>query len=67
MAHETIHKAVGEGPWNAAVAAVVDGIKRGKPGDGFVKGIGICGDALAEHFPSDGPAKNKLPNTILET
>jgi len=67
VAHENIHKAVGEGPWQAAVAAVVDGIKHGKPGDGFVKGITICGEALAAHFPPDGPAKNKLPNTILET
>lgn len=67
VAHENIHKAVGERPWTAAVAAVVDGIRRGKPGDGFVKGIEICGDALAAHFPPDGPAKNKLPNAILET
>ncbi len=67
VAHENIHKAVGEGPWQAAVAAVVDGIKQAKPGDGFVKGIAICGEALAAHFPPDGPAKNKLPNTILET
>jgi putative membrane protein len=67
VAHENIHKAVGEGPWTAAVAAVVDGIRRSAPGDGFVKGIEICGDALAAHYPSDGPAKNKLPNTILET
>jgi putative membrane protein len=67
VAHENIHKAVGEGPWTAAVAAVVDGIRHGKPAEGFVKGIAICGDALAEHFPSEGPAKNKLPNTILET
>jgi putative membrane protein len=67
VAHDAIHKAVGEGPWTAAVAAVVSGIKKGKPGDGFVKGIEICGAALAEHFPSDGPAQNKLPNTILET
>jgi putative membrane protein len=67
VAHDAIHKAVGEGPWSAAVAAVVGGIKQGKPGDGFVKGIAICGDALALHFPSDGPAKNKLPNIILET
>ena len=67
VAHDAIHKAVGEGPWAASVAAVVDGIRHGKPGDGFVKGIEICGAALAEHFPSDGPAKNKLPNTILET
>jgi putative membrane protein len=67
VAHHNIHKAVGEGPWAAAVAAVVAGIKRGKPGDGFVKGIEICGAALAAHYPPDGPAKNKLPNTILET
>jgi putative membrane protein len=67
VAHQNIHKAVGQGPWTAAVAAVVDGIKRSKPGDGFVKGIEICGAALAEHFPSDGPAKNRMPNTILET
>jgi putative membrane protein len=67
VAHDAIHKAVGEGPWTAAIAAVVGGIKAGTPGDGFVQGIGICGDALAEHFPPDGPAKNRLPNTILET
>jgi putative membrane protein len=58
---------VGEGPWNAAIAAVVAGIKRGQAGEGFVAGIEICGAALAAHFPSDGPAKNHLPNTILET
>ena len=58
---------MGEGPWNAAVAAVVEGIKRARPGDGFVKGIEICGAALAEHFPPDGPPRNQIPNSILET
>ena len=67
VAHDNIHKAVGEGPWNAAVAAVVDGMKRGKPADGFVQAIEICGAALAEHYPPDGVPKNNLPNTILET
>jgi putative membrane protein len=67
VAHDNIHKAVGEGPWNAAVAAVVDGMKTGKPADGFVRAIEICGAALAEHFPPDGAPKNHLPNTILET
>lgn len=66
VAHENIHQAVGEGPWHAAVAAVVQGIKDKHPGDGFVKGITICGDALAAHFPPDGPPKNQLPNGILE-
>ncbi len=66
VAHQAIHKAVGEGPWNAAVAAVTEGMKQGKPADGFVNAIKICGDALTAHFPSTGPAKNQLSNDILE-
>ncbi|HWY61865.1 MAG TPA: hypothetical protein VNW15_08205 [Rhizomicrobium sp.] len=67
VAHDAIHRAVGEGPWNAAVAAVTEGMKSGKPADGFVRAIEICGEALAAHFPSDGHTKNMLPNDILET
>jgi putative membrane protein len=67
VAHESIHRAVGEGPWNAAVAAVTAGMKSGMPVDGFVRAIAICGEALAAHFPSDGHGANVLPNDILET
>jgi putative membrane protein len=67
VAHDNIHKAVGEGPWNDSVAAVVEGMKSGKPADGFIKAIGICGSALAQHFPPNGAPQNRLPNTILET
>jgi len=67
VAHRAIHDAVGEEPWNAAVAAVTEGMKAGKPADGFVRAIGICGNALATHFPPNGPPKNLLPNDILET
>jgi len=42
-------------------------MKTGKPADGFVKAIGICGAALAKHFPPNGAPQNRLPNTILET
>ena len=67
VAHQAIHAAVGEGPWNEAVAAVIEGMKRRKPGDGFVRAITICGEALARHFPPDGAPKNLLPNNILES
>jgi putative membrane protein len=66
VAHDNIHKAVGEGPWNAAVSAVVAGMKTAKPADGMAQAIEICGAALAAHFPPDGPPKNSLPNTVLE-
>ena len=67
VAHDAIHKAVGDGPWNAAVAALTDGMKAERPVDGFVKAIEICGAALAAHFPPDGSPENRLPNTILLT
>jgi putative membrane protein len=67
VAHQSIHDAVGERPWNAAVAAVTGGMKAGKPADGFLRAIEICGDALAMHFPPNGSPRNILPNDILET
>jgi putative membrane protein len=67
VAHRSIHDAVGEGPWNAAVAAVTQGMKADKPADGFLRAIEICGAALAMHFPPNGSPRNILPNDILET
>ena len=67
VAHKAIHDAVGEKPWKDAVAAVGEGMKNRTPADGFIRAIEICGAALAQHFPPQGPAKNKLPNTLLET
>jgi putative membrane protein len=66
VAHRAIHQAVGEGPWNEAVAAVIEGMKTQEPADGFTRAIGICGTALARHFPPDGVSKNRFPNDILE-
>ncbi len=67
VAHANIHQIVGDGPWNEAVAVVTDAMSAGRPADGFVKAIEICGAALAKHFPPSGTPKNRLPNTILET
>lgn len=67
VAHDNIHKAVGDGPWNESVDAVVEGMKAGRAADGFIAAIGICGAALAQHFPPHGAPKNRLPNTLLET
>lgn len=67
VAHRAIHEAVGAGPWNAAVAAVIDGMKAGKPADGYIQAIEICGKALAMHFPPNGSPRNAFPNSVLET
>jgi putative membrane protein len=62
-----IHARVGDGEWQATVDALVAGMKRGAPADGFVEAIGRCGARLAEHFPRDGasaPTPNELPDAI---
>ena len=67
VAHQAIHDAVGDGPWNAAVAAVASGMKQKKTADGFIRAIAICSEALAAHFPPNGPHQDFFPNDILET
>jgi len=66
LADDAIHEAVGDKVWNAAVAAVQDGMKRGDPASGYVRAIELCGDALAEHFPSTGPHENTISDRLLE-
>ncbi|HEU0160930.1 MAG TPA: hypothetical protein VFQ69_00865 [Rhizomicrobium sp.] len=66
VAHANIHQAVGTAPWDAAVAAVTQGMTSGHAGDGFVKAVEICGAALAQHFPSDGVTRDRLPNTLQQ-
>ena len=66
LADDAIHQAVGDKVWNAAVAAVQDGMKRGDPASGFVRAVELCGDALAQHFPSTGPKENAISDRLLE-
>jgi putative membrane protein len=66
VADKAIHDAVGDPVWDAACKALVDGMKAGRPGDGFVKAITVCGDALAEHFPASGPHENRFPDELVE-
>jgi putative membrane protein len=66
LADDAIHEAVGEKVWNAAIAAVQAGMKAGRPADGFIGAVELCGQALAEHFPSAGPHDNTLSDRLLE-
>lgn len=66
VADQAIHDAVGDKVWNAAVGVLVEGMKRGDPGQGFVEAIGLCGDALAAHFPADGPHDSRFPDELVE-
>jgi putative membrane protein len=52
--------------WNKAVAALIEGIKDGRPGDGFVAAVEQCSVVLAEHFPPGALNRDELPNKLVE-
>jgi putative membrane protein len=65
IAEPAIDAKCGKAAWDRVVAAVVEGMRAGKPGDGFVRAVSICGDVLAEHFPDDG-GDNRVPDRPVE-
>jgi len=52
--------------WAAAIAALIEAIKQGRAGDGFVAAIEQCGRVLAEHFPPGALKRDELPNRLVE-
>ena len=61
-----IHARMGDAEWKRAVDALVEGMRRDAPGDGFVRAIEIVGARLREHFPRrDGEVvENELPDVL---
>jgi putative membrane protein len=52
--------------WDNAIAALIEAIKQGRAGDGFVAAIEQCGAVLAEHFPPGALNRDELPNKLVE-
>jgi putative membrane protein len=61
-----IHEKMREEGWQAAVEALLSGMKRSDPAAGFVEAIRLVGDQLAQHFPPlpGGGAGNELPDRL---
>jgi putative membrane protein len=61
-----IHARMGDDEWKRAVEALVEGMRRGSPGDGFVAAIAIAGARLEEHFPRRAGeiVPNELPDGL---
>ena len=62
-----IHERMGDGGWDRAVGALVDGLRAGEPARGFVDAVAQCGARLAEGFPREPgavPPRNELEDAI---
>jgi putative membrane protein len=66
VADSGINAKVAPDAWTGAIAAMVSEIKAGRPGDGFVAAVELCGAELAQHFPPGELNPNELPDRVVE-
>lgn len=66
VADEALHLKAGDAAWDGAVAAVLAGMKRKDPTEGFVAAIELCGGYLADHFPAASAQHNGLSDRLIE-
>jgi putative membrane protein len=66
VADEAIHGRVEPDVWGEAMAALVDGVKAGRPGEGMTLAVGKIGEVLAECLPPTLDNPNELPDRLIE-
>ncbi|HYW17075.1 MAG TPA: hypothetical protein VE891_13105 [Allosphingosinicella sp.] len=66
VADQAIHSKVEPEIWGEAMAALVDGVKSGRPGEGMALAVGQIGEVLAEHLPPTLDNPNELPDRLIE-
>ena len=66
IADEGISAKVQNAAWDGAMARLIDGVRAGRPADGFEDAISLCGAILAEHFPPrEGDNPNELSDAVV--
>ena len=65
IADAAINAKVTPETWGEAMAALIDAVKDGRPGDGMVASIGRIGQVLGEHFPRSPDDTNELPDRLI--
>jgi putative membrane protein len=66
VADEAIHSKVDPGVWGEAMAALIEEVKAGRPGDGMVRAVEKIGVVLAQCLPPQTVNPNELPDNLIE-
>ena len=66
VADEAIHSKVAPERWGEAMAALIDQVRAGHPGEGMVAAVTAIGRIVAEHFPKTEGDVNELPDRLIE-
>lgn len=66
VADEVIAAKVTPEVWGDAMAALIDRVRAGKPGEGMAEAVRQMGVVLAAHFPRGSENPNELPDRLIE-
>jgi putative membrane protein len=66
VADEAIHTKVKPEVWGEAMAALVEEVKAGRPGEGMARAVEKMGEVLAECLPPLQANPNELPDRLIE-
>lgn len=66
VADETIAAKVSPEVWGDAMAALIEHVRNGRPGEGMAAAVTQMGVVLAEHFPKGDDNPNELPDRLIE-
>lgn len=65
VADRAINEKVTPEAWGAAMAALIDSIRAGRPGEGLAAAVTQVGVVLATHFPREDDDVNELPDRLI--
>ena len=66
VADEAILKVTDDHTWGEAMAALLEHVREGRPGEGICAAIERVGGVLAEHFPRSAGDTNEIPDKLIE-
>ena len=66
VADEAILKVTDDQTWGEAMAALLEHVREGRPGEGICAAIERVGGVLAEHFPRSDGDTNEIPDKLIE-
>jgi putative membrane protein len=66
VADEAIHSRVEAEVWGEAMAALIEEVKAGRPGEGMARAVEKMGEVLAQCLPVQATNPNELSDRLIE-
>ena len=66
VANSEISDKIKSDAWANALTAMISAIQNGRPSDGFLAAVNVCGEELSRHSSSGARCRNELADKVVE-